>query len=202
MPSQAPRGANASAASVVNRGGEAPRTSRAAVPREQLQWLAARGGRCRSSTARLVAGRCAKPVTHSSTESNTPAPSLGEPVHARSRNFSVAIDTDALPAGRGRSGKDRKSPISDLFAHSRSRWTSWNIWSAKSKHDFSEASFSGFDRRMTGGILKPTSFSTLLERCLSPHELVAELVSDVDEPYRQGRVVVRPAGNAAFDVQL
>ena len=39
--------------------------------------------------ARLVAGRCAKPVTHSYTESNTPAPSLGGRPHARSENFSI-----------------------------------------------------------------------------------------------------------------
>ena len=97
---------------------------------------------------------------------------------------------------------ERKSPISGLFTHSRSRWTSWNIWLAKLKHNFSEASFSGFDRRMTGGILEPASSSTFLERCLSLHELVAELVSDVDEPCRQGRVVVRPAGNAALNIQF
>ena len=40
--------------------------------------------------ARLGAGRCAKPVTHISIESYTPAPSLGEQPHARTVGFSFA----------------------------------------------------------------------------------------------------------------
>ncbi len=65
----------------------------------------------RPAAARLVAGRCGGPVTHSSNESNTPAPSPGQQTHPKTVGFSFAIDTIPATCRRGTWQQAEPSPL-------------------------------------------------------------------------------------------